>query len=349
MWKSNVIDDYALFKTADNTIIKTVDLHTAGEPLRVLYSGLSDIRAESVLDFRRIMKEEYDYIRTSIMWEPRGHADMYGAILLEPYNKESDFGVVFMHNEGYSTMCGHGILGIIKLVADCELVTIEKPITKMKIDTPAGLVEAFAEFDGNNLKRTYFYNVPSFVYLNDENIYVDGIGDVEFDIAFGGAFYAYVNAAKLNLSLDRNNVKQLIDWGMRIKRAVMDNVEIKHPYEEELSFLYGVIFTDGNVGKDSPSRNVCIFADGEVDRSPTGTGVSGRVALHLKKGEIDIDDTIEVESVIGTKFKGGAVRGVDFSVYKAVIPFVEGSAYITGKSQFVINKNDSLKYGFYIR
>jgi proline racemase len=348
MWNSEKMDLYDL-KRNGNFVLKTIDLHTAGEPLRVLYEGVEDIKAQSVLDFRRIMKRNYDHIRKAIMWEPRGHADMYGCILLKPFNDESDFGVIFMHNEGYSTMCGHGILGIIKLAVECELVEIKEPITKIKIETPAGIVEAFAEFDSGRLKKTYFYNVPSFVYLADKNLYVDGVGEVEFDIAFGGAFYAYVDANKLGISMSQNNAKELIDKGMKIKRAVMDNFEIKHPFEKDLSFLYGVIFTDGQSGKDNISRNVCIFADGEVDRSPTGTGVSGRVALHFAKGEIKENDTIEIESIIGSKFRGGVVKKMKFKNYDAVVPFVEGEAFITGKSEFAIDSKDDLKYGFFIR
>ncbi len=345
MWQTDKIDSCSI-KNNNNLVIKTLDLHTAGEPLRVIYDGIDNIEADSVLEFRRKMKNKYDHIRTALMWEPRGHADMYGAVLTKPYNKDSDFGVIFMHNEGYSTMCGHGILGIIKLAVSCNLIKLTKPVTKMRIDTPAGIVEAYAEFHDNELIRTYFYNVPSFVYMKNKKVYVDGMGEVVFDIAFGGAFYAYVDANRLNLTLDASNVRKLINVGMKIKKAVCDNFEIKHPIEDDLSFLYGTIFTDGKIIK---SRNVCIFADGEVDRSPTGTGVSGRAALHFAKGEISANDKIEIESIIGTKFKGGVVKTVKFNEYDAVIPFVEGKAFITGKSEFVINDEDSLRYGFFMR
>lgn len=348
MWNAKKMADYKLKTSDKDTIIKTIDMHTAGEPLRVVYEGI-EIDADSVLDFRRIMKERYDHIRKVVMWEPKGHADMYGAILTKPYREDADFSVIFMHNEGYSTMCGHGILALIRLAILCKLVEIRQPTTKIKIETPAGIVEAFAEIDKNTIKRTYFYNVPSFAYIINESINVEGVGRVKFDIGFGGAFYAYVNANDLGLSLEKDNVSRLIDIGMRIKRAVSDNFEIRHPFEDDLSFLYGTIFTDGQTGKDKISRNVCIFANGEVDRSPTGTGVSGRVALHFAKNEIAKSDVIEIESIIGTRFKGGVVKKTTFGDYDAVVPFIEGNSCIIGKSEFVVKDEDELKSGFFIR
>lgn len=348
MWKEKSFEKSYLDRK-NGLILKTIDLHTAGEPLRVFYKGLQDIEANSVLEFRRKFRKNYDYIRSALMWEPRGHADMYGAILLPPYREGTDFGVVFMHNEGYSTMCGHGTLAIIKLAIVCNLVEKKEPLTVIKIDTPAGIVKGFAEISNGALRRIYFQNVPSFLYLENGNIEVEGIGKVDFDIAFGGAFYAYVDANSIGLSLNKENVKQIIDWGMKIKRTVIKNYPINHPFEKDLSFLYGVIFTDGKTGVGEESRNVCIFADGEVDRSPTGTGVSGRLAIHYAKKEIDMDDELVIESIINTKFTCRITKTTTFGNYNAVIPEVEGEAYIVGKSEFFIDEDDPLKYGFFVR
>ncbi|KAA0259257.1 proline racemase [Deferribacter autotrophicus] len=348
MWRKENLEQYSLSKSK-GLILKTIDLHTAGEPLRVIYKGLPEIEASSVLEFRRKFKEKYDFIRRALMWEPRGHADMYGCVLLPPYREGVEFGVIFMHNEGFSTMCGHGILAVIKLAVECGLVEKEEPLTIINIDTPAGIVKGFAEISEGVLKKTYFQNVPSFLYLEDGKVKVDGIGEVVFDIAFGGAFYAYVDANSIGLNLNQDNIKQLIDWGMRIKKKIMDSYSIEHPLEKDLSFLYGVIFTDGKTGVGEVSRNVCIFADGEVDRSPTGTGVSGRLALHYAKREINKNDELIIESVIGTRFKCRIADITVFGDYDAVIPEVEGDAYIVGKSEFIIDETDPLKYGFFLR
>ena len=193
--------------------ITTLDAHTEGEPLRVIIDGLGEIKGESILEKRKFVKENLDYIRTALMWEPRGHADMYGCIITPPENADSDFGVLFLHNEGYSTMCGHGILAVTKIVLETGLVSITPPLTKIKIDTPAGPVLAFGRTENNSVTNVYFRNVPSFVYATDQTVYTPSYGKVTFDIAFGGAFYAYVSAESLELGCHPENMRELISAG----------------------------------------------------------------------------------------------------------------------------------------
>lgn len=332
---------------SDYLKITSIDMHTEGEPLRIYLSAFPDSKNQSVLNYRKNMKLNYDHIRTSLMYEPRGHADMYGCIITEAENEDSDFAVIFLHNEGYSTMCGHAIIAITTAMYHCGVY--EYPSKEfLKIDAPAGQITSFPRMKNNEIQSAYFTNVPSFVSLVDEIVYVDGIGDVQFDLAFGGAFYAYVNADEMNIKMDETNAKELIDIGMKIKNAVIQNVKIKHPFEDDLSFLYGTIFT-GKAHQSNHSRNVCIFADGEVDRSPTGTGVSGRLAIHHYKNEIELDEEITIESILGTTFTCKAIEEVNFGKYSAIIPQVEGTAYITGKHEFLIHPNDPLKHGFLIR
>lgn len=343
-------DKFENWKPDDRfSVVKSIDLHTAGEPLRIIYDGLPDIEGNSVLDIRRILREKCDFIRTSLMWEPRGHADMYGCILTKPFSKDADFGVVFMHNEGYSTMCGHGIIGAAKAALELGLVEKQKPITKIGIDSPAGFVQAYAIAKNDFIDDIYFHNVPSFVYSLDNKIDVEGIGNVKFDIAFGGAFYAYVDADSINVSLKKENFRSIINIGMKIKNKIMKEREIKYPFEDDLSFLYGVIFIGKSENEGADSRNVCIFADGEVDRSPTGTGVSGRMALHYKKGEIGVGQEMVIESIIGSQFRAKVFKTTAFANFDAVIPEVHGNAYICGKNEFLIDKDDDLKYGFFLR
>lgn len=329
--------------------IRTLDAHTAGEPFRVILDGFPELPRGTILEKRRYLKENLDHLRTFLMWEPRGHADMYGGLITEPTSQGSDMGVIFMHNEGYSTMCGHGIIGLTTVLLEAGLLQKEGDKPVIKIDAPAGLITATAYREGNRVKRVAFHNVPSFVYLSDQTVFVPGIGEVRYDIAFGGAFYAFVQADEVGVGLEEKDFRTLIDVGMRIKRAVMDSVPIKHPFEEDLGFLYGTIFLGSPKDPAHHSRNVCIFAEGEVDRSPTGTGVSARVALHYFKGELALNEEITIESIIGTTFTGKAISTVKFGPYEAVIPEVSGSAHLVGLCEWFIDPQDPLKHGFILR
>lgn len=329
--------------------IETIDAHTAGEPLRIILSGLPEIKGDTILEKRRFMKDNLDNFRKALMFEPRGHADMYGCIITPPVTKEADFGVLFLHNEGYSTMCGHGIIAVTKVVLETGMFETVEPETTIKIDSPAGLITAHAKVAGGKIDSVYFENVPSFVLAANQRIDIAGLGKVNFDIAFGGAFYAFVNADKFGLSMTENNYNELIHKGMIIKRAVTENFKIQHPFDNDLSFLYGTIFYGGPLSDNAHSRNVCVFAEGEVDRSPTGTGVSARMALHFFKNEVKLNEPMIIESIIGTKFTGRALSTIKFGNYNAVIPQVEGSAFITGKNTFYINPDDPLREGFILR
>jgi len=329
--------------------IETIDAHTAGEPLRIILSGLPEIKGKTILEKRRFMKENFDYLRTALMFEPRGHADMYGCIITPPVSNDADFGVIFLHNEGYSTMCGHGIIALTKVVLETGMFEMVEPVTQIKIDSPAGLITSYARITKGKIESVYFHNVPSFLYKKDLTIEIPSIGKLNFDIAFGGAFYAFVKSEQLGLTLHKNEFREIIEKGMLIKHAVMENIKIEHPFDNELSFLYGTIFYSNSFTKDAASRNVCVFAEGEVDRSPTGTGVSARAALHFAKGEITKNEPMIIESIIGTKFTTKVIAETTFGSYNAVIPEVEGTAFITGKNIFYIDPKDELKNGFILR
>lgn len=329
--------------------ISTIDAHTAGEPFRVITAGLPDLPGETILARRRHMQDHLDHLRTALMWEPRGHADMYGCIVTPPVTPGADFGILFLHNEGYSTMCGHGIIAIVKVALETGLVPQRAPETTIRIDSPAGLVTAHACIVEKKIQRIYFENVPSFVLALDDVIEVSGIGQVRYDIAFGGAFYAYVQAASIGLTCTPRDFPALVQKGMAIKRAIMKTRDITHPFEKDLSFLYGTIFIGPAEAETAHSRNVCVFAEGEVDRSPTGTGVSGRLAIHHTRQEVSLNQAITIESIIGTRFGGRIIRETIFGPYAAVIPQIEGSAYITGRHEFLIDPDDPLQDGFILR
>ncbi|MCI0434076.1 MAG: proline racemase family protein [Gemmatimonadetes bacterium] len=357
--------------------IETIEAHAAGEPLRVILRGFPQPPGNTVLERRRWAKEHADWLRTALMWEPRGHADMYGCLLMPPVSPGADFAVLFLHNEGFSTMCGHGIIAVTTVVLEAGLFPAIEPVTGLRIDTPAGRVVSRAEIARPagpsgaltttvvhpdwlaapaardpgpvRVERVAFTNVPSFVVALDETVQVPGIGRVDYDLAFGGAFYAYVDAERLGLGLRPRDAGTLIDTGMRIKRTIIATRPIIHPLEEDLGFLYGTIFVGPAESQGAHSRNVCVFAEGEVDRSPTGTGVSGRIAIHHARGEVRTGQRIDIESIIGTRFSVAVVDTTNVGPISAVIPEVGGSAWITGRAVHILDPGDPLRSGFLLR
>jgi len=333
--------------------IKTIDMHTGGEPLRVIVDGFPELKGNSVLEYRRYCKEKFDHLRRALMFEPRGHADMYGCILVPPNDEDGDFGILFLHNEGYSTMCGHAIIAISTLAIEMNWIDVQEGENTLKIDAPCGRITSFAHVKNGQVIGVRFHCVPSFVVGLDRTVNVEGLGNVTYDLAYGGAFYAYVDMAKNNFDFDLTTAsyRALITNGMKIKNAVThaDN-GITHPFEEDLSFNYGTIFIDHNKQPSgADSRNVCIFAEGEVDRCPTGSGVSGRMAIHKARKEIGYGETMAIESITGSIFKGSVVSEESYGSFTAVIPQVEGTAYITGMHTFVIDPKDPMKDGFILR
>ena len=336
--------------------IETIDMHTGGEPLRVVVDGMPKLKGASVLDYRRSLRDNHDDLRKILMFEPRGHTDMYGCYLTPPDAKdnkgdEGDFGIVFMHNEGYSTMCGHAIIAISKLAVLMDWVETVEGENILKIDAPCGRINTYVNVERGKVVGVRLHGVPSFVVGLDYKIEVEGLGQVTYDLAYGGAFYAYVDMAKniFDFDLSKSSYQQLIAAGMDIKRAVIEqNDKIYHPFEDDLSFLYGTIFLETNLS-NLESKNVCIFADGEVDRCPTGSGVSGRIAIHRARREVDFNQFLKVESIVGSTFVGSLVKDLSYGPYDAVVPQVEGSAYITGQHTFIVDPEDPLREGFLMR
>ena len=329
--------------------ITAIDAHTGGEPLRIFTAGLPDIPGDTILAKRRYAQEHLDWLRTATMWEPRGHADMYGCILTEPVTPDGDLGVLFLHNEGFSSMCGHGIIGLTKVALNTGLIDKPGDAPVLKIDTPAGRVVATGHRVNGRVSTVSFHNVPSFVFALDQTVDVPDLGTVRYDVSYGGGFYAFVQADEVGVGLTADDFRQLIDLGRRIKQVVMAHLPIEHPFEPDLGFLYGTIFVGAAHDPAHHSRNVCVFADGEVDRSPTGTGVSARAALHFAKGEIGLNEPFVVESILGTTFTGEVVATTEFGPYTAVIPQVSGTAHICGHNQLLIDPEDPLRHGFLLR
>ncbi|MCK5136892.1 MAG: proline racemase family protein [Bacteroidales bacterium] len=329
--------------------ISTIDMHTGGEPLRILVSGYPKIKGDTILEKRKYFRNHLDHIRKGIMWEPRGHADMYGAVVTEPCSKDADFGTFFLHNEGYSTMCGHAIIALTKFVLDTKLIRRKGDRPTIKIDAPPGRIISTGIREDGVVKSVSFRNVPSFVLHRDQLVQVPGLGRVRYDVAFGGAFYVIVEADTFGLSLETSEYSKLIDLGKRIKKTVMNNQKITHPFEEDLSFLYGTIFTGKSFNPSRHSRNVCVFANGEVDRSATGSGLSARAALHHARGDLKMGEKIVIESILGSTMEVEMTGLTTFGPHKAIIPVVSGTASFTGGNKFWFDPADPLKDGFIFR
>ena len=326
--------------------VRTVESHAAGEPLRVIVDGLPPIPGATILEKRAFARRNLDGLRRALMFEPRGHADMYGAIPTDPVTPDGDLGVLFMHNEGWSTMCGHGVIALVTVALETGM--LEAP-GEIRLDVPAGRVIARARREGSRVRSVAFENVPSYVVALDERVAVPGIGTVRYDLAFGGAYYAYVEAASVGLELTPERFRDLIAAGSAIKRAVARTRDVRHPREPDLSFLYGTIFTGPALAPNADSRNVCVFAEGEIDRSPTGTGVSGRIAIERARGRLASDRPFVVESILGTRFTGRVARELRWEGQDAVVPEVEGSAWLTGRSELFFAPDDPLAEGFILR
>ena len=334
---------------ANSLVIKTLDCHTGGEPLRIITDGFPNLAGNTILEKRRDCKQRFDHLRTSLMFEPRGHADMYGAIVVPAEREGSHFGAIFIHNEGYSSMCGHATIALAKFAVESGVVEKTGSVTQVIIDVPCGQIKAYAFGESHNIDSVSFDCVPSYLAFENQTINLPNIGEISFDIAFGGAYYAYVDVTQLGFTCGAENYNQLIDYGRKIKKEVAKNYTIEHPFEEDLSFLYGVIFIEPSDNPLVHSRNVCIFADGEVDRSPTGSGVSGRAAIHVAKGELLLNQAITIESILGSTFTVEVIETLQFGDHQAVIPRVTGNAFITGKHEFIIDLDDPLQTGFILR
>lgn len=329
--------------------ISTIDMHTGGEPLRILLDGIPELKGRTLLEKRKYFMDHLDHIRTGTMWEPRGHSDMYGAVLTGPCTSDADFGVFFLHNDGYSTMCGHAIIALTKFVLDTRLIKKRGNQPTLQIDAPPGRIVSTGIRRRGVITSVSFRNVPSFVLQQDQHVEVPGVGRIRYDVAFGGAFYAVVEADKLGLSLELSEYTRLIDLGRRIKKSVITNQKITHPYEDALSFLYGVIFTGKPFHAARHSRNVCVFANGEVDRSATGSGVSARAAIHYARGELKVGEKITIEGILGSTMEVELAGITTFGPHKAIIPVVSGTASFTGKNEFWFDPEDPCRDGFLMR
>lgn len=331
-------------------MIDCIDTHTGGEPLRIITSGFPDIPGKTILEKRKYVKNNLDHLRKLIMLEPRGHADMYGCILVEPVTKDGHFGVLFTHNEGLSTMCGHGIISVTKTMIELGRIPSTEGSNEVRIDSPAGRVTAYADVKNGKVENVRFQNVPCFVYKENIIVELDHLGLIECDIVYCGAFYIYVDVKKVGLTVEPQHASELTKIGMAMKYYVEDSMNVIHPTDTGIRDIYGTIFIEDVIrdGSILDSKNVCIFAEGQVDRSPTGTGTGGRVALLYHQGIMSDEDLLQNYSIIDTLMTGKVIEETEVKGYKGVITEVSGTAYIMGINKLLLDPEDPLQEGFRI-
>ncbi len=331
-------------------LIDCIDTHTGGEPLRIVTSGFPKIQGNTILEKRKYVMENLDDIRKLIMLEPRGHNDMYGCILVEPVTEDGDFGVLFTHNEGLSTMCGHGIISVTKTMIELGRVSVHDGTNEIKIDSPAGRIVAYADYINDKVENVRFQNVPCFVFLENIEIELEYYKNIVCNVVYCGAFYIYVNINDLGLTVEPQHASELVKIAMMMKCYIEENYNIVHPIDSEINGIYGSIFME-DIRRDVrelSSKNVCVFAQGQIDRSPTGTGTGGRIALLYKNKEMTDEDVFKNYSIIDTLMEGRFIEETEVDGYPAIITEVSGTSNIMGINQLVLDPDDPLPKGFRI-
>jgi trans-L-3-hydroxyproline dehydratase len=333
---------------AGSIVLRTVDMHTAGEPVRIVEGGYPELEGATILEKRRDALARHDHLRRALMLEPRGHAGMYGAIPTAACHPNADFGVLFTHQEGYSTMCGHATIALGRWAVDTGRATMMDGRAVFRLETPCGVVDIEVVRQGADTHVT-FESVEAFASHLDQALDVPGFGRVRFDIGFGGAFYAILPSSRIGLPLMETPLPELVAAGVAITDAVRAAIPIRHPDEPDLGFLYGTILTDdvplGSSG-GQPSYNLCIFAEGQIDRSPTGSGVTARLALAAAKGAMGVGQSCEIRGVSGQGFVGtlSQVRQGDRGTVSRVK--VGGTAFYSARNEFVCEADDPFRFGF---
>jgi len=333
--------------------ISTIDSHTAGECTRLVVSGLPPIPGRTMAEKLAYAEEHLPWVPGLLLLEPRGHKDMFGAILVDPCLPEADIGVLFMDNKGYEPMCGHAVIGVVTVLLETGMFEAVEPETGITLDTPSGLVRAHAQIGDGRVLSVSFSNVPSFVYRSGVSVKVPGLGDLVVDIVFGGLFFALVDARQLEIELAPDNAARLADLGMRILAETNKQVPVRHPELPHIDRILDVRFYVDVVGGEVDSRNVVILGDHMVDRSPCGTGTCAELALRYARGEIALGEPFVAESIIGTRFMGQVIAetqvGSGSEAFPAVVPRVTGRAYITGWHHFVLDAEDPFPEGFRLK
>jgi proline racemase len=322
-----------------------VDSHTEGMPTRVITGGIGPVPGETMLERKLHFEQSMDDLRLLLMREPRGHGAMSGAILQPPARPDADWGVLFIEVSGLLPMCGHGTIGVATVLVETGMVEVTEPETVIRLDVPAGLVEARVAVENGRATAVTIRNVPSFLHTRDQVVDVPGIGPVSYDMAFGGNFYAITPAADADLVVDPSRNAELIEKGLAVMAAINASDRPVHPGDARINGCHHVVFHEpGRDGADAVAATS--IHPGWLDRSPCGTGTSARMAQLWARGELALETPFVNQSVIGTRFTGRLVGETDVAGVPAVVPEITGRAWVTGMGQYLLDASDPFPAGF---
>lgn len=333
-------------------MLSGIDTHTAGEAARLITGGIPKLKGKTIAEKKQYLIDYKDDLRKSLMLEPRGHKEMFGAFLIPAVSEEADFGIIFMDTGGYLNMCGHNTIAAITAIVETGMVDVSADDREKEVvlEAPAGIIHATAHLDTPyHVSSVSFKNVPAFLYKQDVAITVPDIGQVTVDVSFGGSFFAIVKAADLGVTIDRQNSQQLADVGMKVLKAANEQIEVQHPTMDYIHTIDLVEMYGQPQSEDATLQNVVVFGDGEVDRSPCGTGTSAKLATLYAKHQIGMNEKFVYESILNTKFVGRVVEETSIGGLAAITPEITGSAYITGFNTFLFDPKDSLSGGFTLK
>jgi proline racemase len=329
-------------------VLFVVDTHTGGETTRIVIGGFPVINCDSMSQRLEYFKEKLDWIRTSVLWEPRGHMDSFGAIVLPPIDKKANFSLIFMNTRGYTYLCGHAMMGVAKALAELGYIQLEEPETEIIFETVVGIVRGRIYFNNSKIEKISIIGTPSF-FIKNKVIQIKEIGEISVDIAFGGNFFALIDAKSLGIKVEMKNLREIRELGLMIRDEVNKTEEISHPENPSIQGVKLITMFEKKGPEKLNFKDVTIFGDGQFDRSPCGTGTAARMACLFSNAEMDTEDRLIHESIIGTRFEGRILSTIKVKGYNAIIPEISGNAYITAISHIILEPEDSLKYGFSTR
>lgn len=328
--------------------INSVDTHAEGCPIRILTGGIPLLKGSTMLEKMLFMQKNYDWIRTLTMCEPRGHRQMVGAVLTEPISKEAHIGVFYIDSGWYAPMCGAGTIALSKALIEIGIVPIKEPVTTVIMDTPSGIVKAYANVKNGLVESVSFENVASFVYQKNNRTTIDEIGTVSYDICYGGNFFVFIKDSCIGFKVEPENSEILTHYGMKILKKINTEIEVRHPENHDIHFLNDIMITGETQIENGKKiyKNTVIFGGSQMDRSPCGTGTCARMALLYSCGELCVNEEFIHESIIGSRFTGKILKVDKREGYEYITCQVSGQTHITGFNNLVVDYDDRLKAGF---
>ena len=335
-----------------NRMLSVIDSHTAGEAARIVIGGIPKLEGNTIAEEKQYLIDHHDDLRKSIMLEPRGHSEMFGAFLVPAKNPEADFGIIFMDTGGYLNMCGHNTIAAVTAIVETGMVDVKETDRENEVvlEAPAGIIRATAHMsEPFVVDSVSFQNVPAFLYKKDVTIDVPELGKITLDVSFGGSFFAILPVEEVKENISPENSSKLAEIGMKILHAANEQIKVQHPTMPYIHTIDLVEMYGDPKSEDATKQNVVVFGDGQVDRSPCGTGTSAKMATLYAKGELGLNEKFVYESILQTKFVGRVLKETTIGDQKAVIPEVTGSAYITGFNTLLFDPHDPLSGGFNLK